>query len=140
MKSQASLTIEERIVQLLRHLGIKRAHIAASMPRDWAGLLTSYPDVVSSLTLVAPWGFKLGALRSHVSRLLIISGDKGRPAEEVRHATQNLPGATLMTLHDYFSSNWADIIADHTNTIGKTMMNFIALNAFNAFGNSSESL
>jgi ubiquinone/menaquinone biosynthesis C-methylase UbiE len=126
MKSQTCLTTEERIVQLLRHLGVKRAHFAASMPRDWAGLTTSYPDVVSSLSLVAPWGFKLGALRSHASRLLVISGDQGRPAEEVRHAMQSLPGATLMTLHDYFSSNWADIIADRTDAVGTTMMNFIA--------------
>src|SRR3970282_1665808 len=110
MVLQAAFTVEEPIVHLLRHLGVARAHFAASMPRDWAGLLTSYPDTVLSLTLVSPWGFKLSAIRSHPSRLLIISGDQGRPAQEVHRAVQSLPGATLKTLPDYYSPNWADII------------------------------
>jgi len=126
MESEARFPVEERIVKLLHHLGVERAHFAASMPRDWAGLLTSYSDMISSLTLVAPWGFKLGALRPHASRLLVISGDQGRPAEEVRRALQSLPGVTSITLHDYFSPNWADIVCDRTDDIGSAMMDFLA--------------
>ena len=126
MESGVNLTVEQRILKVLHHLGIERAHFAASMPRDWAGLLTSHPDIVLSLILVAPWGFKLGALRLHASRLLVISGDQGRPAEEARRALQNLPAATWISLRDYFSPNWADIIADRTDTIGSAMMDFLA--------------
>ena len=126
MGPAASLTVEQRIVKVLQHLGIKGANFAASMPRDWAGLVTLHPDIVLTLTLVAPWGFKLGALRSHAARLLVISGDQGRPAEDVRRAVQTLPGARLVTLHDYFSPNWADIIADRADDIRSAMMGFIA--------------
>ncbi len=121
-----TLRTEDRIVLVLRHLGIERAHFAACMARDWAGLLSSYPDLVSSLTLVSPWGFKLGALRGNASRLLIISGDQGRPAEEVRRAVQNLSGATVINLNGYFSTNWADVIADRTDTVGSAITAFIS--------------
>ena len=52
MTTQASYLVEDRILQLFRHLGIEQAHFAACMPRDWGGLVASHPDIVSSLTFV----------------------------------------------------------------------------------------
>ena len=54
MAAEAELPVEERILQLLRHLGIQQAHFAASTPADWEGLVTAHPEVISSLTLVCP--------------------------------------------------------------------------------------
>ena len=126
MAPQASRPVEERIVQLLRHLGIAQAHFAACMPRDWGALITTHPDIVSSLTLVCPMGMNLNALRANAPRLLVLTGDQGRPAEDAKRAVASVPGATLITLGDYFSPPWADMIADRTEEIGSAMMDFLA--------------
>ena len=126
MAPQASQAVEERIIQLLQHLGIERAHFAACMPGDWAGLITSHPDIVSSLTLVCPWGMKVSALRPNTSRLLVITGDQGQPAEEVHRAVASLPGTKLIDLADYFSPLWADVIADRAKDVGAAMTDFLS--------------
>lgn len=126
MATQSSHAVEERIVHLLRHLGIERAHFAACMSRDLAGLVTSHPDVVESLTLVCPWGMKVGALHTISSRLMVITGDQGQVAEEVHRAVARLPGTTLIDLHDYFSPLWADVVADRTKDVGAAMMDFLS--------------
>lgn len=126
MATQATYPVEERIVQLLRHLGIEQAHFAASMSRDWGGLVTTYPDIVSSLTLVCPMGVNLDALRANTPRLLVVTGDQGRPAQETRQIVGDLPGATLSTLPNYFSPPWADVIADRTQDVGSALMGFLA--------------
>ncbi|MBI2986537.1 MAG: methyltransferase domain-containing protein, partial [Deltaproteobacteria bacterium] len=122
----ASHPVEERIIQLLQHLGIERAHFAARMAGDWAGLVTSHPDIVSSLTLVCPWGMKVSALRPSTSRLLVITGDQGQAAEEVHRAIASLPGTTLINLRDYLSPLWADVIADRTKDVDAAMMDFLS--------------
>jgi ubiquinone/menaquinone biosynthesis C-methylase UbiE len=113
-------------MNLLRHLGIKRAHFAACMSRDLAGLVTSHPDVVSSVTMVCPWGMKVDALRTISSRLMVITGDEGQVAEEVHRTVASLPGTTLINLSDYFSPLWADVIADRTQDVGTAIMEFLS--------------
>ncbi|MBI4525769.1 MAG: methyltransferase domain-containing protein, partial [Deltaproteobacteria bacterium] len=125
MVPQASHSVEERIIQLLQHLGIERAHFAACMSADWTGLVTSHPDIVSSLTLVCPWGMTVDALRPYASRLLVITGDQGQPAKEVHRAVASLPGTTLINLPHYFSPLWADVIADRANEVGDAITEFI---------------
>ncbi len=126
MAPQASHPVEERIIQLLRHLGIEQAHFAACMSGDWTGLVAVHPDMISSLTLVCPWGMKVSTLCSNTSRLLVITGGQGQPAEEVHRAVASLPGATLIDLRDYFSPLWADVIADRAEEVGAAMMEFLS--------------
>jgi ubiquinone/menaquinone biosynthesis C-methylase UbiE len=126
MAAQASHAVEERIIHLLRHLGIERAHFAGCMSRDVAGLAASHPDAVSSLILISPWGMNVGALRPLSSRLLVITGDQGQVAEEVHRAVASIPGTTLVNLRDYFSPLWADVIADCTKDVGAAMMDFLS--------------
>ncbi|HWO43440.1 MAG TPA: methyltransferase domain-containing protein [Candidatus Eisenbacteria bacterium] len=118
--------VEERIVEVLRHLGIERAHFAACMSRDIAGLAIAHPEIVSSLTIVCPWGMKMDALRTLSSRLMVITGDQGHVAEEVHRAVASLPETTLVDLRDYFSPLWADVIADRTEDVGGAMMEFLS--------------
>ena len=40
---QESLPVEERVIELMRHLGIEKAHVAAYLPGDWSGLLERHP-------------------------------------------------------------------------------------------------
>jgi hypothetical protein len=52
MTTEATLSVEERLNRLLRHLGVDQAHFAGWMAQDWSGLVAKYPQVISSLTLV----------------------------------------------------------------------------------------
>jgi hypothetical protein len=47
MTKEAEPPLDERIVQVLRHLGIARAHIGARMAPDWQGLATLFPQFVT---------------------------------------------------------------------------------------------
>ncbi len=125
MTTQANQAIEERIFQLLRHLSVERAHFAASMPRDWEGIVTAHPDIVSSLTLVCPMGVNLAALRVNPQPVLIVTGDRGRSAEEVRRSMGSLPAATWIGLRDHAGLPWSDTLADRTDEIGSAMMDFL---------------
>ena len=122
-----TLPVEERIVGLLRHLGIARAHVAAYLPGDWGGLLERHPAAVASLTLICPRGMKTEVLRPHAGRLLIVSGDGGNVVADLMRAVDGLPGATLTMLRDYFSPMWADVMADRTGEVRSAMLEFLAL-------------
>ncbi len=125
MEKEQELPVEERIIRLLQHLGIKRAHFAARMPTDFTGLASAHPEAVSSLTLVCPPGTGGGALDAVAPRLLVLTGDRGGSAEALRRAATSLTGATLVTLGDYFSPAWADVAADRTDEICSAMMEFL---------------
>ena len=127
MTEQRSQPVEERILQLLRHLGIDTAHVAAYLPGDWDGLLERHPSAVASLNLICPRGVKTEVLRPHASRVLIVSGDGGNGVADLMRAVDDLPGVTLAMLRDYFSPMWADIMADRTDEVGSAMLEFLAL-------------
>ncbi len=119
-------TVAERVKELLRHLGVERAHFAASMPRDWEGFVASRPEIVSSLTLVCPMGLNVEALRVNRLPLLIVTGDRGRSAEEVKRSMASLPSATWLGLRDYAGLPWSDTLADRTEEVGSAIMDFLA--------------
>ena len=92
---ERDLSTADRIVQVLHHLGIKRAHIAARIPGDWQGLASSHPEAIASLTLVGPLGMDPALLRQLAPRLLVIAGAQGPPADLVQQVIAGLAGATL---------------------------------------------
>jgi SAM-dependent methyltransferase len=122
----ASISVEERILQVLQHLDIQETHFAGRSPRDWAGLAINYPEVFSSFTLVSPFGIALNTVSNLTSRLLVFNGDHGPLAENVQHSMQHLPDARLVTLRDYDSPGWADVVADYADEMGSAMLDFLA--------------
>jgi ubiquinone/menaquinone biosynthesis C-methylase UbiE len=127
MPTEVELPVEERLMQLLQHLGIARAHIAARGGADWGGLAARYPDRIASLTLICPRGMDPGALASLAPRLLVLAGDQGRPDALVRQAMAHLQEATLITLRNYVSPTiYADVVADRSADIGAAMLDFLA--------------
>jgi hypothetical protein len=52
--SVADLSVADRLVQVLDHLGIESAHFAASMLADITGLVQAHPERIASLMLVCP--------------------------------------------------------------------------------------
>ena len=117
--------VEERLVHLFQHLGITQAHVSASRPADWHGLATAHPGRVASLTLVCPPSMDPRALPPLASRLLVVTGDQGPAAERVRQLLMNLPGVTSLTLREYISLMWSDVIADRTAEIGTAVLEFL---------------
>jgi SAM-dependent methyltransferase len=125
MTPAADLSVADRLIQVLEHLGIERAHFGASMLADVTGLAQAHPERIASLTLVCPPRLD-PSLRSLGSRLQIIVGDQGRPAAMVRDAVRNLPESTVVWLPGYFSPPWADAVADCTADIESAFLNLLS--------------
>ena len=126
MVIETEIPVEERVVSLLQHLGVSKAHFAGRGAGDWSGLVESRPEVISSLTLVCPLGFDPKVLASIAPRLLVFNGDEGAPAEMVRRNLAGLPDATTITLPGYRSPNtYADIAVERTDGIGSGMLEFL---------------
>jgi SAM-dependent methyltransferase len=126
--SEASRTrfqVEERLAQLLAHLGLDHAHFAARLDNDWTGLVLHRPELVTSLTLVCPGNMDATALRSLASRLLVVNDDHPT-GHGVTQAMAQLPDATLLTLPDYRGFLWADVMADRPQDLGTALLEFVA--------------
>jgi ubiquinone/menaquinone biosynthesis C-methylase UbiE len=127
MTTEVKQPIEDRILRVLQHLGLTQAHVAARLPGDWQGLATRHPETIASLTLVCPQGMEPDILRPIAARLLVLSGDRGTPADRARRVVTNLPEARLHLLPDYLSPTpYTDIAVDRTAEIGATMTDFLA--------------
>lgn len=124
--TETQATLPERIVELLKHLGIERSHFAACMARDWEGLAATHPEVISSLTLICPMGINVNMLQTHSLPLLCVSGDRGRPAQETARELAKLPAVCALVLRDYFSPPWADPILDRREEVGAAIIEFIS--------------
>ena len=120
-----NLPVAERLVQLLKHLGIDRAHVAGAVPGDWRSLATSHADRLASLSLVCPTGFDPSAVASMASRVLVFHGDRGPTAERVRAGVARVPEAELVTLADYAGLPFADVAAERGNEIGPRLLTFV---------------
>src|SRR5919199_1454007 len=90
LMTEVECPVEERLLQLLQHLGIERAHVAARGGGDWGGLAARHPDCIASLTLICPRGMDPSALASLAPRLLVLAGDQGQPDAVVRQVVGNL--------------------------------------------------
>lgn len=127
MASAVEQPTERRIIQVFQHLGIERAHVAARVVGDWYGLVTAYPQTLASLILVCPQGMDPGSLSPLASRLLVISGEHGRPADSLRHVMVRLPEARLAVLPGYDSPTpYADVAVDCTAALAAALGDFMA--------------
>jgi ubiquinone/menaquinone biosynthesis C-methylase UbiE len=121
------ISLAQRLVQLLDHLGIERAHFAACMPRDWEGFAAHHRARIASLTLICPMGINRQALGVPPPPTLIVAGDRGRAALAAHEEAKRIAGSSDLTLIDYFSPSWADAIADRPVEIGDAMKQFLRL-------------
>ena len=125
MSRDQSLRIEERLFKLFLHLGIKRAHFAARVPTDWEVFAMVHPEIFSSLTLVCPPSIDSEVLSDFSSRLLVFTGDQGPSSGKLSQTVEGHPNATLVTLQDYNSLLWSDVVADRTEEVGSSMIGFL---------------
>jgi hypothetical protein len=122
MVADTELAVAARLGQLLRHLSVTQAHVAARLTADWSGLATTHPEVFASLTLVCPTAIDTGTLRPLSPQLLVVAGG-AQPGGATRVAGSHCPGcggrAVLCCLalswcrgdeaclrHDFFHGNF----------------------------------
>jgi SAM-dependent methyltransferase len=123
--SEANFSTADRLVHVLDHLRIERAHFAASMLADVIDLARTHSERIASLTLVCPPRLD-PSLRALGPRLLVIAGDQGRPAAMVRNSVASLPEATVVWLPGYFSPPWVDVVADRTGQVETAILNIVS--------------
>lgn len=126
MATETHRPITDRLLELLHHLGIERAHIAGAMPGDWRGLVATAADRVTSLSLVCPTGFDAHAVSAIAARVLVFHGDRGPTAERIRTAVARVPEATLVTLPDYLGLPFADMATERHDIIAPALLDFLA--------------
>ena len=125
MTTETALPVEERLRRLFQHLGIERAHIAGRLPSDWRGLASAFPKMVASLTLLGPTTIDPQSVAQLASRILVITGDRGPTAENVRAAIAHLPEASVVFLPDYSLLGWSDVVADRPDEIASALLPFL---------------
>lgn len=100
--------IEQRILQVLQHLGLEQAHFAGRVPDDWLGLVSKHPAVIASLTLICT-RMAPPELATLGDRLLIFTGDHPPFGEIMLRARPQLPAAHYVILPGYSTAPWTDI-------------------------------
>ncbi len=127
MTTQIEAPVDERIVGVLRELGIERAHFASRNLGDWRGLAVDVPDVVASMTLICPLGFDAQALAPLGERLLVFNADRGGATATIDRNLAALPSATRVSLSDYgYPNNYADIAVEQGAAVVPAMLDFLA--------------
>ena len=126
-KPTTARSVEESLVDLFRHLGIEKAHIAAGRLglTDWQGLATRYPDRVASLTLINPPLLDERPIRGVAARMLVVAGDSGPTAEGAGRLRAELPGLVSHSLRGFECHPWSDVIAERGPEIGFAMQSFL---------------
>jgi SAM-dependent methyltransferase len=117
--------VEARLLAVLDHLGIARAHFAARAGTDWEGFAAHHPDRVASLTLLCPAALDPGSLRELAPRLLVVTGDHGPGPRRVKAVLPLLPQAATYVLDDYPGLTWADLAVERGGEIGAAMGDFL---------------
>jgi ubiquinone/menaquinone biosynthesis C-methylase UbiE len=127
MATEVALPTAERIFEVVRQLGLERAHFAGREFQEFDGLVRAHPEIIASLTLVCPpRTLNPETLRPLSSRLVCFYGGKGPNAATVRDSMATLPEATRHCLEDYLDVNWADVVADRSDFIGTAMLSFLS--------------
>jgi len=108
----AELSVAERIVAVLDHLGVDRAHLVAQMPADIAGLVQQHGQRVGRVGLIGPPRIDPLAFAGLGQDVLYIAPQDGMLAKTAANALPQLPGARTICLEGYSAESWSDLAAD----------------------------
>src|SRR5690349_1504589 len=93
--------LDQRIEQLLEHLGLQTVHVASGYALDAVTVVRGVPARIASMTLVSPSRFFAEPCEGLADRVLFISGDRGPGADAVPSLLRDLPRARSLRLHDH---------------------------------------
>jgi SAM-dependent methyltransferase len=120
-----TMTVAQRIVQVLDQLGIEKAHVAAHMPGDWRELIIDHPHRISSLSLVCPELVDVAALRRLADSVLLLYGDQPPYGERLAQAFTQLPAAQQLVLTGYSNMTWNDPVRHWIEVIEPRLLHFL---------------
>src|SRR5438105_15062923 len=95
-----AIQIEDRLAQLFRHLGIRRAHVGGGYAADALSLVRTVPESIVSMTLVCPFRLPADPFRPLGARLLFILGDRGPGGRSAQQTLASLPECSEGAAHD----------------------------------------
>jgi SAM-dependent methyltransferase len=119
MSQQPSLT--ERLISLFDHFGLTTAFVATQMSGDVADLARRWPERIAGLLLCTPSRLDPAPFAAVAARTVMVAGERGMTAEVTARAEPRLPGSRRVVLPDYDAPGWADVVADHTDAIVRTL-------------------
>jgi ubiquinone/menaquinone biosynthesis C-methylase UbiE len=119
-------TTTERLLALLEHFGIERAHVATQIPGDIAGLASAHPERLGGTVLCAPVRLDPAPFSTLAERVLMISGEYGPTFDVALRAAGRLPGAERYVLDSYEAQGWSDVAADRAAELAGQMARFLA--------------
>lgn len=115
-----------RLIALLDHLGLARAHVATQIPADIAGLAASHPGRLAGIVLCAPVRLDPAPFGPLADRVLMIAGEYGPTFEVTLRAADRLPGAERHIIDNYEALGWSDVVKDCARDIAERMTGFLA--------------
>jgi ubiquinone/menaquinone biosynthesis C-methylase UbiE len=118
-----SLSVAQRLIHVLDHLGLPKAHFALRHPVDLGELLEHAPKRVASVVLQGATGRPepFAPVAAHTLWLL---GDAG-PTAQMRARLEALPNAIVHWIKDYPEFLWSDTAVHHTEEMANTMLRFL---------------
>ena len=126
---QHGLTLPDRLIALLDHLGIGRAHVASQIPSDIAGLAAAHPERLGGIVCVTPVRLDPAPFAKIAGRMLMVAGEYGPTFEVTVRAAARLPDARRAILDGYEAQGWADVAAERTGELVEAMVGFLAAHA-----------
>src|SRR5436305_1336305 len=120
------MTAAERLLALLEHLGIGKAHVATQIPADIAGLTTQHAERLGGIVLCTPVRLDPAPFAALAERVQMISGEYGPTFEVCLRAAGRLAGAERYVLDSYEALGWSDVVADRAQELAGRMTDFLA--------------
>lgn len=114
---------EDRLVHLLRHLGISQAHFVGCDQLDFEGFVNNYPEMITSFTVVCPRAVDISLFSHMITKLLIIIGEKSYRI--VERGINRFPDIAQHILPDFGHAPWTDVIKERTDEIETALRDFI---------------
>jgi SAM-dependent methyltransferase len=115
-----------RLIALLDHLGLARAHVATQIPADIAELAASDPGRLAGIVLCAPVRLDPAPFANLADRVLMISGEYGPTFDVTVRAADRLAGAQRHVIDNYEAFGWSDVVRDCAAEIADRMTGFLA--------------
>ena len=112
------------IADLLDHLELNDAFLAAQYPADIEDFCKVYPEKVIGLALVGPNETNSSAFEIIAERILMINSEHGPTKTAANDFKKDLKKASTYEIKNYEILPWSDISIDHPKQLFESLSNF----------------
>jgi SAM-dependent methyltransferase len=119
----SALSVAQRLIHVLDHFDLPKAHFGLRYPADLVGLLEHAPARIASVVLQGATG-RPEAFAPVAAHTLWVLGDAG-PSGQMRARLEALSPANVHWITHYPEFLWSDTAVDHTEELASTMLQFL---------------